>query len=151
MFLIAITAARFGVWVADLSVTQILQAGWVEMSLDVLFFMIYDLWCPQEGVDEQFRGTVGGVQNSLNSILETVKYLLVIVLPDEDTYGYLVLASVATILVGTLFYVVYAFRNWQGTTLLKDAEVHSLASSTRSDGNTSTGGTDGQRGAAASI
>ena len=101
MFLIAITAARFGVWVADLSVTQILQ----------------------EGVEEQFRGTVGGVQNSLNSILETVKYLLVIVLPDEDTYGYLVLASVATILVGTLFYMVYAIRNWYGRTLSKYVEV----------------------------
>ena len=110
------------------------------------------MWYPQEGVEEQFRGTVGGVQNSLNSILETVKYLLVIVLPDEDTYGYLVLASVATILVGTLFYMVYASRNWQGTTLLKDAEVHRLASSKRSDGNTSTyGGTNGQRGAAASL
>ena len=43
MFLVAITAARFGVWVSDLSVTQILQAGRVDISLDVCYFMIYDL------------------------------------------------------------------------------------------------------------
>ena len=101
--------------------------------------------CLQEGVEEQFRGTVGGVQNSLNSILETVKYLLVIVLPGEDTYGYLVLASVATILTGTIFYMMYAFRNWQGTTFAP------VASSRKSDGDVPTyGGTDGRRRAAAS-
>ena len=101
--------------------------------------------CKQEGVDEQFRGTVGGVSYSLFSILETVKYLLVIILPDEETYGYLVLASVTTIATGTVFYMVYAFRNWRGTTFAP------VASSRRSDGNLSTyGGTDGEKKAAAS-
>ena len=101
--------------------------------------------CQQEGVDEQFRGTVGGGSYSLYSILETVKYLLVIILPDEETYGYLVLASVTTIVTGTVFYMVYAFRNWEGTTFAP------VASSRRSDGNLSTyGGTDGEQKAAAS-
>jgi len=125
-FLIAITAARFGLWVSDLSITQILQ----------------------EGVEEQVRGTVGGVQNSLNSILDTIKYILVIVFPDEDTFGYLVMASVATILVGALFYIIYAIQNWHGTTLPRDAEVQSLASSRRSD---RYGGTDNHTGATASL
>ena len=73
----------------------------------------------QEGVEEQFRGTVGGVQDSLNSIMETIKFLLVIILPDENSFGYLVLASVATVLLGSLFYLVYAARNWHGTKLPK--------------------------------
>ena len=94
------------------------------------------------------RGTVGGVQNSLNSILDTIKYILVIVFPDEDTFGYLVMASVATILVGALFYIIYAIRNWHGTTLPKDAEVQSFASSRRSD---KYGGTDNHTGATASF
>ena len=88
----------------------------------------------QEGVEEQFRGTVGGVQNSLNSIMDTIKFLLVIVLPDEDTFGYLVMASVATIVVGTIFYIMYAIPNWHRTALPKDGEVQSLASSRRSYG-----------------
>ena len=71
----------------------------------------------QEGVEEQFRGTVGGVQDSLNSVMETIKFLLVIILPDENSFGYLVLASVATVLLGSLFYLVYAARNWHGTKL----------------------------------
>ena len=100
--------------------------------------------CSQEGVEEQSRGTVGGVQNSLNSILDTIKFLLVIVLPDEDTFGYLVLASVATILVGALFYIMYAIRNWHGTVLPKDVEVRSLASRTKPTGKASSyGGIDG--------
>jgi hypothetical protein len=49
--LVGMIAARFGLWISDLSITQILQ----------------------EGVEEQYRGTVGGVQNSLNSIMDTVK------------------------------------------------------------------------------
>ncbi len=49
--LVAIVAARFGLWLTDLSITQILQ----------------------EGVEEEYRGTVGGVQNGLNSLLDTIK------------------------------------------------------------------------------
>ena len=45
-------------------------------------------------MEEQFRGTVGGVQDSLNSIMETIKFLLVIILPDEETFGYLVLGTI---------------------------------------------------------
>ena len=39
-FLVAITAARFGLWVSDLSITQILQAGRLDVPLldiDMLF------------------------------------------------------------------------------------------------------------------
>ena len=36
-------------------------------------------------------------------------------LPDQETFGYLVLASVATTYVGSGFYAAYAARNWGGT------------------------------------
>ena len=64
-----------------------------------------------------------------------------IVLPHENTFGYLVIASVSTILVGALFYIIYATRNWNGTALQKCDEVQSLTSSTTSDSD-GYGGTD---------
>ncbi len=36
-------------------------------------------------------------------------------LPDQETFGYLVLASVASIYIGSGFYSIYAVRNWGGT------------------------------------
>ena len=63
------------------------------------------------------------MQDSLNSILETIKFLLVIILPHEESFGYLVLASVATVLVGTLFFIMYAIQNWHGTTFPKYVKV----------------------------
>ena len=60
--------ARFGLWVSDLTVTQILQ----------------------EKVAEEHRGIIGGVQNSMNSAMDTIKFVLVIVLPKNKTFGWLV-------------------------------------------------------------
>ena len=91
--LTGIILARFGLWISDLSVTQALQ----------------------EGVEEQIRGTVGGVQGALNENMNMIKFVLVIVLPDADTFGYLVMASVAFICLGFVFYAFYASRNWHGT------------------------------------
>ena len=68
-----------------------------------------------------------------------------IVLPHENTFGYLVIASVSTILVGALFYIIYATRNWNGTALQKCDEVQSLTSSTTSDSD-GYGGTDDHTG-----
>ena len=67
-----------GLWVADLSVNQVLQ----------------------NRVENEIRGTVNGVQSSMNMILDTMKYLLVIALPYPNTFGYLVCASFAAICVG---------------------------------------------------
>merc|ERR1711974_299868 len=63
--------ARFGLWVVDLTVNQLLQ----------------------EKVEEEVRGVVNGVQESLNNSLDLAKCILVILLPAEETFGLLIIAS----------------------------------------------------------
>jgi len=54
-FLAGVVGARFGLWIADLSINQILL----------------------EEVSEDHRGKINGVQTGLNSFMNTLKYLLV--------------------------------------------------------------------------
>ena len=84
-----IISARFGLWISDLTVTQILQ----------------------ENVQEEHRGVIGGVQNALNSAMDTIKFVLVIILPEAATFGWLIIASYASICVGALFYASYAIKH----------------------------------------
>ena len=79
-------SGRFGLWVSDLTVTQILQ----------------------EKVAEEHRGIIGGVQNSMNSAMDTIKFILVIVLPNNKTFGWLVLASFVFVSFGAISYTYYA-------------------------------------------
>ena len=60
-----------GLWLADLTVTQILQ----------------------EGVEEGQRGAINGVQSSLNQSLDLLRSVLIIILPRKETFGFLVLLS----------------------------------------------------------
>merc|ERR1711974_523579 len=73
VFLSGIILARFGLWVVDLTVNQLLQ----------------------EKVEEEVRGVVNGVQESLNNSLDLAKCILVILLPAEETFGLLIIASLA--------------------------------------------------------
>ena len=87
LLLTGIVTARLGLWVADLSVNQVLQ-----------------------GVGDDIRGSINGVQHSMNMICDTIKLLLVISLPKPATFGYLVVASFAAICTGFVFFATYAFR-----------------------------------------
>ena len=51
---------------------------------------------------------LGGVQGSLNSLMDCVKSVLVIILPDDKTFGWLVIASYACYILGMVFYSSYA-------------------------------------------
>ena len=44
----------------------------------------------QEKVLEEHRGIIGGVQNGMNSAMDTIKFVLVIVLPEQETFGWLI-------------------------------------------------------------
>ncbi len=98
--------ARFGLWVSDLTITQILQ----------------------ERVQEEHRGVIGGVQNSLNSSMDMIKFILVIILPEPETFGWLIIASFSSICLGALFYSSYVafYHNHQDhqTKSKKDTIVH---------------------------
>ena len=85
VFLAGITAARFALWMADLSVIQILQ----------------------QSVAEKERGALGGVQSAMNSAADSIKFALVIALPDDDTFGWLIMISYAFYALATAFYVAF--------------------------------------------
>ncbi|XP_046645830.1 solute carrier family 40 member 1-like [Daphnia pulicaria] len=86
LLLTGIILARFGLWVADLSVNQLLQE-----------------------VDDQIRGTINGVQSSMNMIFDTAKFLLVIACPWPQTFGILVCISFSAVFSGWGFFASYSF------------------------------------------
>ncbi len=67
-----------GVWLSDLTVTQTFQ----------------------EEVEENQRGIVNGVQESLNKIMELTKFGLVILFPSPETFGYLIILSWIFVVIG---------------------------------------------------
>ncbi|ELU14574.1 hypothetical protein CAPTEDRAFT_161975 [Capitella teleta] len=89
VFLIGIIASRTGLWLADLVVTQLLQ----------------------ENVAETERGVVNGVQNSINMLLEMIKFVLVMILPHVETFGILVILSFSFIVLAGFLFTFYAYRN----------------------------------------
>ena len=78
MFLLGIILARFGLWIVDLTINQILQ----------------------ERVAEDKRGVVNGVQDSLNNSLDLLKCVLVIILPHMETFAILIFLSFVSINIG---------------------------------------------------
>ncbi|EFX70364.1 putative ferroportin [Daphnia pulex] len=87
LLMAGIILARFGLWVADLSVNQVLQQ-----------------------VDDQIRGSINGVQSSMNMIFDTAKFLLVIACPWPQTFGILVCISFSAICAGWSFFASYSFK-----------------------------------------
>ncbi len=51
-----------------------------------------------------------GVQSGLNFAMDLIKYVLVIALPDDDTFGYLILVSYCSYILGAVSYGSFAFR-----------------------------------------
>lgn len=86
LFLIGIITSRVGLWMADLVVTQLLQ----------------------ETVREKERGIVNGVQNSINMLMDVLKFTLVIILPYIETFGYLIVLSFIFICFASVFFSIYS-------------------------------------------
>jgi iron-regulated transporter 1 len=95
VFFCGITLARFGLWIADLSIVQIMQ----------------------ENIPEEERGTVFGVQAALAQFFSVLKDVIVIALPDPRTFGLLVIMSVVFVVAGFFCYVYYMLKTrkkrWQ--------------------------------------
>ena len=85
LLLIGVLGARFGLWMFDLSVSQLLQ----------------------EMVKEEERGVVSGVMNVFIANSDMLHYLLAIVAPDPKYFGILTLISVAFVGCGLLLYASY--------------------------------------------
>ena len=46
----------------------------------------------------------------MNSLMDTIKFALVISLPEEETFGYLIIASFTSILFGAISYACHAVK-----------------------------------------
>jgi len=86
VLMIGIILARFGLWIVDLTITQILQ----------------------ERVEEERRGVINGVQDSLNNSMDLLKCILVILLPDAKDFGCLIILSYVSISSGWLLYAAFS-------------------------------------------
>ncbi|KAJ7345545.1 hypothetical protein JRQ81_001495 [Phrynocephalus forsythii] len=81
-----VIAARVGLWSFDLTVTQLLQ----------------------ENVIESERGIINGVQNSMNYLLDLLHFIMVILAPNPEAFGLLVLISVSFVAIGHIMYFWFA-------------------------------------------
>jgi len=79
---------RTGLWMADLTVTQ----------------------TQQEGVAEAERGVVGGVQSSLNMLMDMLKFALVIALPHVQLFGLHICLSFTFIMSAGLLFALHVCR-----------------------------------------
>ncbi|XP_078573219.1 ferroportin-like [Branchiostoma floridae x Branchiostoma japonicum] len=86
LLMTGVTLGRIGLWMYDLTVTQLYQ----------------------ETVEENHRGVVFGVQNSLNFFMDMMHFLLVIILPAPETFGFLILLSFLFTVSGHLLYASYS-------------------------------------------
>ena len=88
LLLIGVLGARFGLWMFDLSVSQLLQ----------------------EKVKEEERGVVSGVMNVFIANNDMLHYLLAIAAPDPKYFGILTLISVVFVGCGLLLYASYVHK-----------------------------------------
>ncbi|XP_030066148.1 solute carrier family 40 member 1 [Microcaecilia unicolor] len=84
-----VIAARVGLWSFDLTVTQLIQ----------------------ENVIESERGVISGVQNSMNYLLDLLHFIMVILAPNPESFGILVLISVLFVALGHVMYFRYAYKS----------------------------------------
>ena len=63
-----------------------------------------------ETVDVTERGIVNGVQNAINQLMELIKFAIVILLPEPEAFGYLVLISFCFICLGWILVATYVNR-----------------------------------------
>ncbi|GMR46342.1 hypothetical protein PMAYCL1PPCAC_16537, partial [Pristionchus mayeri] len=88
-FLIAIAASRFGLWMADLAITHIMQVATPESQ----------------------RNTVFGVQNAICQAFSVLKDALVIVLPSANTFGICIIISYGFKVAGCCSYLYYIAKS----------------------------------------
>lgn len=96
---------NLGLWVADLSITQIMQ----------------------ESVAETERGTVFGVENALCMLFSVCKDLMAILLPNPKTFGILILISFVTVFLGLIQYLYFLIvTNTESDKVKKAESINSL-------------------------
>ncbi|XP_060174474.1 solute carrier family 40 member 2 [Lycium barbarum] len=88
MLMVGVAASRLGLWMFDLSVIQQMQ----------------------DHVPESDRCVVGGVQNSLQSVLELMTYLSGIIISDPQDFWKLILLSFLLVTLASTLYSIHVYR-----------------------------------------
>jgi len=88
LLLVGVLGARFGLWMFDLSVSQLLQ----------------------EKVTEEERGVVSGVMNVFIAVMDMLHYVLAIAAPNPQHFGILTFISVGFVGSGLLLYASYVHK-----------------------------------------
>lgn len=65
----------------------------------------------QENVIESERGVINGVQNSMNYLLDLLHFIMVILAPNPEAFGLLVILSVSFVAIGHIMYFRFAFKS----------------------------------------
>ncbi|NXX17656.1 S40A1 protein, partial [Podargus strigoides] len=111
-----VIAARVGLWSFDLTVTQLLQ----------------------ENVVESERGIINGVQNSMNYLLDLLHFIMVILAPNPEAFGLLVLISVSFVAMGHIMYFRFAKKSLGKQLFVCCTPDPKAVSDSSAPGNTST-------------
>lgn len=87
MLIAGVCASRIGLWVFDITVTQLMQ----------------------EFIPEGIRGVVGGTQQSLNAFFQLLSFALGLIFPDPHDFPIYVSAGYAAVVVAAIAYVFGVF------------------------------------------
>ncbi|CAK9204730.1 unnamed protein product [Sphagnum troendelagicum] len=88
MLIAGVAASRLGLWMFDLSVTQLMQ----------------------ESVPEAERGVVGGVQKSLQSLMDMLTYVVGLVISNPKDFGTSIRISFMVVFTAAALYTVHVYR-----------------------------------------
>ena len=88
LVMVGIILSRTGIWLLDLSVTQL----------------------QQENIPEHERGIVGGVQYALNEFFDLSHFIITIFLPRPNEFGYLTLISFCAITTSAIIFQIFVYR-----------------------------------------
>lgn len=88
LVMVGIILSRTGIWLLDLSVTQL----------------------QQENIPEHERGIVGGVQYALNEFFDLSHFIITIFLPRPNEFGYLTLISFGAITTSAIIFQIFVYR-----------------------------------------
>lgn len=88
MLMGGVAASRLGLWMFDLAVVQQMQ----------------------DSIPESDRGVVGGVQNSLQSCMDLLSYVMGIIVSNPKDFGVLIMVSFLPVTCAALVYSVHTYR-----------------------------------------